>query len=87
MGKSAAKQKVLAAVVQMDPQELTVRLLEVGIKLSRPDGRSAASIMAELRQGVAQGAVPAYIIADFERMAIVAMEYLKECVNNIEDVH
>ena len=74
------------AAVELDHSELTVRLLEVGIKLKRPTGKTAAQVLADLRDQGARGEIPAYIIGDFEEMATVAIIYLRDQINAMQRV-
>jgi hypothetical protein len=76
----------IAAAVELDPMELTVILLEIGIKLNRPRGRTAAQIMEAIKGQVARGEIPAYIIADFEAMAEASIMYLRDRINAMERV-
>jgi hypothetical protein len=75
-----------AIIAEIDHAELTVRLLEVGIKLTRPPGQSAAQAMRHIHEMVNKGQVPAYIVADFEAMATAAMTYVQDCLNDAEVV-
>ena len=59
-------------VVEMDQQQLAVRLLEAGCQISRPAGASAADALDNIDGDVREMAL---------RMALAAMQYLTECVN------
>lgn len=75
-----------AIIAEIDHAELTVRLLEVGIKLKRPMGQSAAEAMSHIHEMVSRGEVPAYIVKDFEDMATAAMAYVQERLNDARAV-
>jgi hypothetical protein len=74
------------AAVELDHSELTIRLLEIGIKLHRPKGKPAIELLADLREQGERGEIPAYIIADFEAMAAASIVYLRDQINAMQRV-
>jgi hypothetical protein len=83
---AARDPRKIAAAVELDPLELTVILLEIGIKLNRPKGKTAAQIMEAINGQVARGEIPAYIVADFQAMAHASIMYLRDRINALERV-
>lgn len=73
-------------VAEIDADELTVRLLEIGIHLNRPVGKSAKGVMLDMDASVRSGAIPAYIVNDFKKMAVAAIEYFGECMKAARNV-
>jgi hypothetical protein len=76
-----AKSRPLALVAEIDEAELGVRLMEVAIGLKRPtsETRSAAMILHEAKASLANDSCFA-----FDRMARVAIEYFKECIEKAQ---
>jgi hypothetical protein len=73
------KKRALSFVTEIDQNELTVRLMEIGIGLVRTDKeiRTAAQIVADARRAWPEGMVTGF---PFERMAVRALEYFRECI-------
>ena len=80
------KKTAARAVAEIDHAELTIRLLEIGVGLRRPIGMTGAEALHDVKHTVNSGKIPAYIVADFEKMAVAAMTYLAECINNMKSV-
>jgi hypothetical protein len=79
--------KKVIAVSTIDQAELTIRLLEIGCKLKRPADRSGQQALADVREQVASGRVPQYIVDDFEAMALAAIEYFGECISSAQKIN
>ena len=77
-----ARDKRIAAsfVAEIDPTELAVRLIERGCHMKRPVGLSGRDAWQSFEASVARGAVPEYILRDFEAMAHIAIAYFGECI-------
>lgn len=73
-------------IAEIDAAELTIRLLEIGIRLKRPPGKTAEQIMETVHLSATDGRVPADIVGDFERMATAAIMYFGECCANLRAV-
>jgi hypothetical protein len=67
--------------VTMNEAELFIRLLEIGVKLKRPKGKTRLEILDQIDQSVACGQIPAYIVEDFKAMTKAAIDYFSECVS------
>lgn len=78
-----AKERIKHLVTEIDPAELAVRLIERGCHMKRPAGLTGQAAWAQFEQSVASGAVPEYIIRDFEAMAHIAIAYFGECINGL----
>lgn len=79
MNAQAGQRRAMSFVAEIDQAELTVRLMEIAIGLKRAgDVRPAHEIIAAAKRTwpSQDGAFP------FDRMATVAIEYFRECVNN-----
>ena len=74
-------------VAEIDEAELAVRLIEIGCKMKRPEGKTGKDALAEFRHAADQGLVPAYIVDDFEAMAAAAVQYLAEQFSNATPVN
>ncbi len=81
-----AKKHALRGIAEIDRDELTTRLLEIGCQMKRPAGQSGREAMANTRALVDAGKIPDYIVADFEKMADCAVRYLTECINNMKSI-
>ena len=79
--------KKMVSAVELDHAELTVRLLEIGCKLHRPEGQSGSDAMRDTLKLVEAGKVPACIVRDFQDMAAAAIQYLREQINNMQSVN
>ena len=75
-----AKARAKSFIAEIDQSELAVRLIERGCKMKRPAGLSGAAAWADVEKSAAEGAIPEYIVRDFEAMAIIAIEYFGECI-------
>lgn len=73
--------KTSAFVAEIDHSELTVRLLEVGCGLKRPEGKSAYQILTDAWDAAEGKPINQKTLADFEYMAQAAIEYLAEQIN------
>ena len=85
MNGNKAKKMVLA--IELDHAELTVRLLEIGVKLHRPKGQSGADAMQSVRDMVKAGKAPGYIVQDFDDMATAAIAYIRDQINSAQSVN
>ena len=74
-------------IAEINPDELTVRFMEIGLGLVRPKGKSAATLMSEVRAQVAGDPMKAKITDDFEKMAQAAIRYLAETINDAKSAH
>jgi len=75
-----AKTRALAFIAEIDQSELTVRIMEIGIGLRRTPAvtDTTAQIIATAKKNwEASGAGP----FPFDRMAVAAIEYFRECVD------
>ena len=79
--RDKAKQAVLA--VELDHSELTVRLMEIGLKMKRPKGKSARSIILQARLNAAPDQLRAETVQAFEDMATAAIKYLRDSINRM----
>ena len=61
-----------ALIIELDAEELAVRLLESAIGLVRPPGASNSEILAKVRRD------DAFMADGFERGARVCMEYFRQ---------
>jgi hypothetical protein len=68
----AADVKNPSLIIEMDAAELAVRLCEANYGLKRPAGLTAQQALDAMDDDVRQG---------WQRSAVVAMEYLSECVS------
>jgi hypothetical protein len=73
-------------IAEIDPDELAVRLLEIGTDLKRPAGVPARDILARRREVSARDGEAAEVMADFERMAEAAILYFGECIAKMRTV-
>jgi len=64
-------------VAMIDPNELAVRIASAGHGMAPPDGVSAADLLAGM---------PPKERATLLRMARVSVEYILECINEMEPV-
>jgi hypothetical protein len=73
-----AKRRAAFWVAEIDEAELAVRLMERGCRMKRPVDASPGDILEEAVRAwpVEGGPFP------FRDMARIAIEYLRECVNN-----
>lgn len=76
-----AKKKTLALVAEIDPEELTIRLLEISCSMKRPPGRSASDLMAEQRRLAERDPIAAQAIQAHEAMAREAINFMVEKIN------
>lgn len=76
---TAAKQKGLALIAEIDEAELALRLAEIGIGIRRQhDGSDARFLLRELEHRWPKEGGP----FPFRTMARCAIEYLGECIKN-----
>jgi len=75
------KQAVLA--VELDHAELTIRLLEIGIKLRRPKGVSARKVLSSAKAHALGDKLQTQILQDFEGMTTASIQYLRDAINEI----
>lgn len=80
MEKGEAKAKVTALIGEIDLAELAVRLIERGCHMKRQPGMAGSDAWQEIRKAAEEGLVPAYIVDDFEAMALIAISYFGECL-------
>ena len=78
------KKAATKAIAEIDHAELTIRMLEIGIGMGRPAGMTGADALRHVRKVTPQ--MEAYIIDDFEKMAVAAMQYVAECINEMRTV-
>ena len=81
---SPVKKAATKAIAEIDHAELTIRMLEIGIGMRRPVGMKGAEALRHARKVTPQP--DAYIIDDFEKMAVAAMQYVAECINEMRTV-
>ncbi len=81
---SVAKRHANKFIAEIDPSELAVRLIERGCHIKRPAGLSGQDAWKQFEKSAASGAVPEYIIRDFEAMAQIAIAYFGECVESLQ---
>lgn len=74
-------------VSEIDQSELAMRLIEIGCKIKRPEGKVGAAAFSEIRAAANVGEIPAYIVDDFEAMAVAAIKYFSETVSNLKPVN
>lgn len=67
-------------IAEIDQAELAVRLIERGCHIKRPFGLPAREAIDQFRAAANNGEIPAYILDDFEAMAVIAIEYFRECI-------
>ena len=63
-----------ALYIELDAKELTVRLMEVGLNLKRPQGKTAVQILEDYKD------IPE--IKTFHAMSLTALEYLRQCIKH-----
>lgn len=73
------KKRALAFIAEMDQAELAVRLMEIGIGMIRTpaETRTAAQIIADVKRTWPTDMATGF---PFERMAVKALEYFRECI-------
>jgi hypothetical protein len=73
------KNRALSFVAEIDQAELAVRLMEIGIGLVRTtsETRTAAQIIADIKKTWPPNMVTGF---PFDRMAVKAIEYFRECI-------
>jgi hypothetical protein len=79
-----AKNRATGYIAEIDPAELTVRLIECGCKMKRPEGHTGRAAWEQFEQAARAGTVPEYIIKDFEAMAHIAIAYFGECIDALQ---
>lgn len=79
-----AKERAKGLIAEIDPAELAVRLIERGCHMKRPNGLTGRAAWEQFEKSARSGAVPEYIIRDFEAMAHIAIAYLSECVDALQ---
>lgn len=62
-------------LIKVDQHELACRLAEAIVQCKRPEGATAAQALAEFDEAARQ---------NFYRAAIVAIQYLNECFENMD---
>ena len=72
------------AVAEIDQAELAIRLIEIGCKMKRADGSTGKEAWSEVVGKAVSGEVPAYIVADFYKMAEAAILYFGECADSAQ---
>ena len=82
--RDKTKRAVLA--VELDHSELTVRFMEIAMKLKRPKGKSARDIHWAARLDAASDKLKADTVQDFEDMATAVIEYLRDSINRMGSV-
>lgn len=72
--------------VSVDRNELTVRLLEVGLGLKRPSGKSARQILDDAETEFSGDPAKKTIVSDFEHMAQASLDYMLEQLKKADPV-
>lgn len=72
------KKRGLAFIAEIDAMELAVRLMSIGIGLRRPNENkdTPKEIISRAKERWPQEAGP----FPFDRMAVAALEYFRECI-------
>jgi len=73
--------------ITLDHSELTIRLLEIGIGLKRPSGKTAKELMIEVKAQAVGKQMNEKTIADFERMAATSIEFFAECAAEMQPIN
>lgn len=79
---ATAKKSVLAMAAEIDQAELACRLIEVGCKMHRLTGLTGKEAWRDILKARDRGEIPPYIVADFWRMAEVAILFFGESVQH-----
>lgn len=74
--------KKIVAVAEIDRDELTVRLLEIGCGVRRPEGLSGGDALKEIRE-----TAPLKIVSDFEAMAHASIAYVVDQISAAKPTH
>ncbi len=86
--RTEATQKISTKyITEIDQHELAVRLIEIGCHMKRPPGTSGGAAWETFRQSADKGEIPAYIVDDFEAMAVAAIEYFRERIAALQEPH
>lgn len=64
--------------IQIDEGEIFLRLLEKGIKLARPSGKTNEEAIAEVYASADAGKIPQDILDDFKAMTLAVCDYFGE---------
>ena len=80
------KTKRAVMAVELDHAELTIRLMEIGIKLRRPKGVPASKVLASAKTNALGNELRSQTIQDFEDMATASILYLRDAINKMGTV-
>lgn len=72
----------VVAVAEIDRDELTVRLLEIGCGVRRPDGLSGGDALRQIKE-----TAPLKIVSDFEAMAHASIVYVVDQIAAAKRAH
>lgn len=77
----------LIAIAEIEQAELTVRLLEIGIDLKRPEGKSAGDILDEAYASCANDPIKMKILNDFQKMAATSIVFVAQAISDAKAVN
>jgi len=80
MKKDDRRERAKMLITEIDPAELTVRLVEIGCHMKRPPGMSGQEALRELRQSHIAA------IAIFSKSAIAAIAYFGQRIAALQTI-
>jgi hypothetical protein len=74
-------------VAEIDHNELTLRLMEIGLGLVRPNGQSPGDIMGDAIAAAEGDPIKTKVIGDFQQMAAASIEFVAEQINTAKSIN